>query len=126
MPTLSWNGVSGRPLMPASTSETVNGEPFAVPHGASVMTVHVPALVGGGTTVKIQSLANTEQVEVTQSWADVTAFDPTDGSFEAVDGLPEGTTVTIPVTITGSGMLRFVASTDQSSAPVAIPVFFGR
>lgn len=124
MPTnYAWNGIVGRPLMPISGG-TVNGEPFAVPERAHALVVHVPALVGSGATLKVQSLAPTEGVELTQTWADVRVFDTTDGSFELIDGLVESTTVTLPVTATGGGMLRFVASEDQSSASVVVPVFF--
>lgn len=120
---LGFEGVPGRPLMPAS-GETVNGEPFVVPKGARSLTVHVPALVGAGATLKIQSLAPTATALTSQTWADAYAFDVTDGSSEALDGLVESTTVTLPVTATGGGTLRFVASQDQSSVPVDIPVFF--
>ncbi|HYE59339.1 MAG TPA: hypothetical protein VD948_12580 [Rhodothermales bacterium] len=122
---LSWNGTVVRPLMPAS-GETQNGEPFAVPKGARVMTVHVPALAGSNTTVKVQALAPVAGVDqsANQTWADVTAFDVTDGGYEALDGIPESTTATFPVSVTGGGMLRLVASADQSASPVAIPVFF--
>lgn len=121
----AWNGIPARPLMPAS-GETVNGEAFPVPGGAKMVTVHVPALPGAATTIKLQTLAPTETVEATQVWSDITVFDLTDGTFEALDALPESTTVTIPVSATGGGNLRFVASADASSGPIVIPVFFTR
>lgn len=119
----AWNGVIARPRMPAS-GETVNSQSFAVPRGAKLMTVHVPALTGTGATVKLETLSPTETVEATQVWDDISIFDLTDGSFEVIDGFVESTAVTIPISATGGGNLRFVASEDQSSAPVVIPVFF--
>lgn len=121
--TFAWNGVVARPLLPAS-GETVNSEPIVVPAFAKQVTVHVPSLVGT-TTLKFQSLVPNEDVDATRVWQDVSAFDPTDGSYEALDGMPESTSVTFPVPLTGSGVLRLVASNDQSSLPVRVPVFFG-
>lgn len=120
-----WNGIPVRPRMPAS-GETVNGQFFTVPGGSKMMTIHIPALVGTSATLKLQSLAPTETVEATQVWQDVVVFDLTDGTFEALDGMVESTTVTIPVSASGGGNLRFVASEDQSSVPVVVPVFFTR
>jgi hypothetical protein len=119
MAAVAFDGLQAFPLMPASGG-TVNGDSFAVPRGAKVMTIHVPALAGDLSTLKIQSLDLNDKT----TWRDITVFDLTDGTFEALDGLPEGTVVTLPITATGGGMLRFVASADQSSAPVRIPVFF--
>lgn len=118
-----WNGVVARPLMPA-TGETVNGQSFSVPIEAHAMTLHVPALVGGGTTVKVQSLMPTEDAYTTEVWQDAYAFDVASGNSVQLDGIAESTTVTLPITATGGGMLRLVASADQSSAPVNILVFF--
>jgi hypothetical protein len=118
----AWNGVAAHVKMPGS-GETVNSEYFPVARGAKVLTVHVPALTGTGATVKLQSLAPTETVEATQVWTDVVVFDLTDGTMEALDGLVESTTVTIPVSATGGGMLRFVASESQAAATVVIEVF---
>lgn len=119
-----WNGIAVHLRMPA-VGETVNTQWFSVPDGTKVLQVFVPAMTGTG-TVKLQALAPTENVEATQVWRDVTVFDLTDGSFEAIDGLPESTCVTIPVSATGGGNLRFVASEDQSGAVVTIEVFCSR
>lgn len=120
----AWNGLPVHTLMPAS-GETVNGTPFPVPAGAKVMTIHVPNLAGTD-TIKIQSLAPTETVEATQVWSDVKCFDLTDGTLEALDGITESTAVTLPISATGGGVLRFVSSADESGAPVSITVFFSR
>lgn len=122
----AWNGVPARLAMPASGSETVNSQWWSVMAGAKVLQIHVPALVGSGATVKLQALAPSETVEATQVWTDVKCMDLTDGTFEALDGLVESTTVTIPVSATGGGVLRFVASEDQSSVPSTILVFQSR
>jgi hypothetical protein len=118
----AWNGINVHLAMPGS-GETVNSQSFSVPRGTKVLTIHVPALVGTGATVKVQSLAPTETVEATQVWTDVSVFDLTDGTFELLDGLVESTTVTIPVSATGGGNLRLVASETQVSVPSTIEVF---
>lgn len=118
----AWNGVVARPLMPAA-GETVNGEFFTIAGGVKVITIHVPALAGAATTVKVQTLAPTETVEATPVWNDVQVFNLAAGGFIALAALAESTAVTIPVSATGGGTLRLVASADQSSAPVAIPIW---
>jgi hypothetical protein len=117
----AWNGIVVRPRMPV-TGGTVNGEPFTVVRGAKVLQIHIPAMTGTG-TVLLQALAPTEIVEATEVWSDITVFDLTDGTFEKLDGLPESTCVTIPVSATGGGTLRFVGSEDQSGAAFLITVF---
>lgn len=124
LPKFAWNGIIARPLMPAA-GQTVNGEPFTVPRGALVITFHIPALVGVAATVAVQSLNPDIGADGTETWVTVSVFDLTDGTFELLDGLAESTTVTIPVSATGGGNLRLLASTDQSSAPVRIPIFIG-
>jgi hypothetical protein len=120
-----WNGIAARIRMPI-TGGTVNSEPFPVPAGSKVITFHLPALTGTAATVKLQTLAPTETVEATQVWTDVSCMDLTDGTFELLDGLVESTAVTIPVSATGGGVLRLVASEDQSAAVVTIPIWFSR
>jgi hypothetical protein len=119
-----WNGVAARVRMPV-TGGTTRSEILTVPRGAKVMTIHVPALVGTGATVKLQTLAPTETVEATQVWSDISVFDLTDGTFEVLDALVESTAVTLPISATGGGNLSFIASEDQSATPSVIPVFFG-
>jgi hypothetical protein len=115
----SWNGVIVRTRMPAS-GETVNGQPFAV---------HVPALTGSGATLKFQTLSPTETVEATQVWQDVYFADlstmVTATNIPVIlDQMLESTSVTVPVSATGGGVLRLVASEDQSSAVVTVPIYF--
>ena len=121
----AWNGIVARPLMPAS-GETVNGEPFSVPAGVKVLQIHMPALVGTGATAKIQALKPSETVEATQVWTDVKVTDLALATFVALPGIVESTCITMPVSATGGGMLRFVGSEDQSSLPVNIVVFMSR
>lgn len=121
----AWNGVVLHTRMPAS-GETVNGQPFPVPGGCKVMTIYMPAMTGSA-TVKIQSLAPTETVEATQVWADVYAFDVAAGATNtALDAIPESKHTTIPISATGGGFLRLVASADQSAAVVTIPICLSR
>ncbi len=105
------------------TGGTVNSEIFVVPHGAKSMQIHIPAMVGTG-TVLLQALAPTETVEATEVWSTITVMDLTDGTFEALDAMPESTCVVVPISAVGGGVLRFVASEDQSSAVFNIIVFF--
>ena len=121
----AWNGIAAHVAMPGS-GETVNSQWFAVPAGTKVLTIHIPALVGTGATLTVQSLAPTETVEATQVWTNVSVFDLTDGTMEVLDGLVESTCVTIPVSATGGGVLRFVASETQVSVPSTIEVFCSR
>ena len=121
----AWNGIAVHLAMPAS-GETVNSQWFSVPGGTKVLVITVPALVGASATVKLQSLAPTETAEATQVWTDVSVFDLTDGTMELLDGLVESTCVTIPVSATGGGNLRFVASETQVSVPSVIEVFCSR
>jgi hypothetical protein len=119
-----WNGIPARVRMP-EVGGTVNGQRFPVPGGSKVLTVYVPALTGGA-TLKLQTLAPTELVEDTEVWADVSVFNLTDGSFVVLDGFVASTHVTIPISATGGGVLRLVATLDQSAAPVTCPIFFSR
>ena len=120
----AWNGIPARVRMP-EIGGTVNGTRFPVPGGSKVITFYVPALVAAA-TLTVQTLAPTELVEDTEVWANVSVFNLTDGSFVVLDGLVASTHVTIPVSATGGGVLRLVATSDQSSVPVTIPIFFSR
>ena len=116
-----WDGPRADVAMPISGG-TVNGAPFSVPKGQLTMAIHIPAMVGTS-TVKIQALEPNSDV-ASETWRDVSLFNPADGTFVALDGIPEGAVTTLPVAITGGGVLRFVASEDQSSAPITIKVMF--
>ena len=118
----NWPAAVERVLMPA-VGQTVNSAPFVVPRGAKSMVIFVPDLTGVA-TIKIQSLSPTVTVETTEVWMDVSCFDLTDGTMEALDAIPENAATTLPTSATGGGNLRFVASADQSAAPVLVNVMF--
>lgn len=118
-----WEGVGAFTTMPA-TGETVNGSRFSVPKGAKSMTINCPGLTGATATVKLQALAYPASDQVSDVWRDLSVFNLADGSVVALDGIPEGAATVLPISATGGGVLRFVASEDQSGAPVTIPVFF--
>ena len=120
-------GVPVRVLLPDATDGTDSRE-FVVPEGSKVMVVHVPALVGVASTLKLQAQERKLTDAETAVWGDITVFNLTDGTFTALDGLPESTVVTIPVSAIGPGPLRFVASAAQTGAidAITIPVLFGR
>lgn len=109
--------------LPTSTNGTSSRQ-FTVPQGAKSMTIILPDLVGVATTAKLQ--VGTPTVlnnEATLTFTDLTVFDLTDGSFEALDGLPESTAVVIPVTAVGGGILRFVTSAAQTGAADALTIY---
>jgi hypothetical protein len=86
------------------------------------MRVHIPALVGTATTIKLQALDPEVGDGEDESWGDVTVFDVADGSFEPIDALPESTVVVLPASITGGGVFRWVASAAQTGAIDAITI----
>ena len=120
-----WDTVPVDTTMPAS-GQTVNGTPFSVPRGTYAATFYIPDLVGAATTCKLQALVpNTDQAA--EVWLDLKTFDfsataPTVPI--ALDELPEATATTIPGSALAGGVFRLVASVDQSSVPVRIPVGF--
>lgn len=118
MSAYGWNIVPGRLRMPAE-GETVNTLGFSVPRAALVLGLYIPALAGSA-TVKIQALTPPPDDQVADVWYDVSAFNLADGSLLALDGIPGNAATTIPITATGAGVLRLVASGDQSGAPVTI------
>jgi len=121
----NWGGCQiVRPLMPAA-GETVNGEWFPVPPMSKVMTIYCPDLVGAATTLKVQSLDPREDVTYgTPAWRDVSTFNLAGGAPVALISIPESGATTVPTTATGGGVLRLVASADQSSTPVKIDILF--
>jgi hypothetical protein len=119
-------GVSVRVTLPDAVDGTDSRE-FAVPEGMVTMVVHVPSLVGTGATLKLQTKAHQLTDDESASWVDID-YMIDDGSFTALDGLLESTTVVIPVLYTGPGPLRFVASEAQTGAvdAITVRVTFGR
>ncbi len=123
MPSYGWDIVPADIAMPES-GDTVNSAPFSVPRNAISMAIHTPsAFAGGSDSVKLESLDHNTDV-ATEAWRAVEVFNLADGSFVALDGILANKCTTIPITATGGGVLRFVASADQSGAPVTIKVDF--
>jgi hypothetical protein len=126
------DSVLGRVLMPRGTAAqgyagndlTVNSAPFTVPKGALSLTVHVPAMTGTGATVKLQAMFPRTDDQASETWTDLSVFNLADGTFVALDGIVESTSVTIPVAATGGGVLRFVASETQAAAQITIGLSF--
>ena len=117
-----WDAVSGNVAMPAA-GETVNSAPFSVPRQAISLAVHTPTSLVASATLKIQSLDHDSNVG-SEVWRDVQLFNVNDGTFVALDGIPQNLVTTIPIAATGGGVLRFVATADQSSVPTTIKVDF--
>jgi len=102
--------------------QTVNSAAFSVPKNAISMTIHTATSMGGA-TIKLQSLDHDTDV-ATEAWRDVQVMNLADGSLVALDGITENKATTIPVTATGGGVLRFVATADQSGGATTIKVDF--
>jgi hypothetical protein len=117
-----WDVVPADIAMPV-TGGTVNSAPFSVPRSAISLAVHTPTALAGSATLKLQSLAH-DTDQATEVWRDVQIFNLADGTFVALDGIAQNLVTAIPVTATGGGVLRFVASGDQSGAPTTIKVAF--
>jgi hypothetical protein len=113
-------GISVRVTLPTAVNGTESNE-FAVPEGAVTMVVHVPALIGTGATLLLQTKAHQLTDDETGVWADIDYMIDA-GTFTALDGLLESTAVVIPTRYTGPGPLRFVASEAQTGAIAAITV----
>lgn len=122
MASYGWDIVPGRCAMPLA-GQTVNGQPFTVPRTALVLVLHIPTLVGAA-TVKLQSLVPARDDQVADAWQEIAAFNLAAGSPVALSGIPSNAATSIPITATGAGVLRCVASSDQSSAPVEITMSF--
>lgn len=122
MASYGWDIVPGDVAMPA-TGETVNSAPFSVPKGAFSLAIHAPTSFVGGGTVKIQSL-DPDDDQAAEAWRDVQWVNLADGTFIAADQIPQNKVTTIPVAAIGGGVLRFVATTDQSGAATVIKVAF--
>jgi hypothetical protein len=117
----AWNALYDKVTLPDATNGTFS-RPFTVPDGAKVVAIHVPDLVGVGTTVLVQSLRPPEQDNEAEVWTPVSVFDLTDGTFEALDAIPESAVTTLPATALGFGVHRFVASAAQTGAPDALTI----
>lgn len=116
---LGWDVIVGHPAMPAA-GETVNGQPFSCPRGARTIGIHVGGLAGSSPTLKLQAL---DPVDKT-TWRDVATYNLTTGATRKLDGIPQNQVTTIPVTASGSGVLRLVADQDQSGSPTQVTITF--
>lgn len=114
-------GVWQNVTLPDSADGT-DSQPFSVPRGAKVVTIVVPTLVGASSTVKLQVQSPAVSADESASWSDLGVFDLTDGTREALDGIPEELSTTLPVSALGAGVLRFVASAAQTGAADAITI----
>lgn len=111
---LGQNGILGYITIPTVTDGR-NSVEFAVPRGARTMTLLLFSGVSG-TTYKLQTLVP-DNAGAAEVWRDVAYFDlATGGSPIAIASLPVyadvATTLAIPITAVGSGILRLVASAD--------------
>ena len=124
-----WDGIVARITCPES-GDTVNSEPFTIPRGAKSVAIHIGANALGAITWSVEALTPVVDVDglarAAETWTAVAVFDLTDGSFEALDGIPESQVTVIPVTaFGGGGVYRFVASADISAEPEIITLVFG-
>ena len=120
MSAYGWNIIQAKLAMPAA-GETVNTQGFSVPRSALVLGLHVPALAGGA-TLKLQALVPPIDDQVADVWQDVSTFNLAGGAAVALSAIPGNAATTIPITATGAGVLRLVASADQSGSPSTITI----
>lgn len=106
--------------MPGAPASTTATKGFSVPRASIVLGIYCPALAGGA-TLKIQALAPQLNDQEADVWYDVSAFDLA-GSGTPIElaAIPGNAATTVPVTATGAGVLRLVASSDQSGSPSVI------
>jgi len=93
---------------------------FIVPKGAKVCTLHLPDLIGAGTTVKFQTLPPPDSDFIAEVWTDLeTVVVASPITFALVQGFIELHTYSIPVTVLGGGgtNLRLKTSAAQTGAP---------
>jgi hypothetical protein len=114
-----WNIVQAVLQMPGP-GQTVATAPFSVPRSALVLAIYCPALAGGA-TLKIQGLAPQMSDQESELWYDVSTFDlGGSGTPVALAAIPGNAATTVPITATGAGVLKLVASSDQSGSPSSI------
>jgi len=127
-PVYPFNGIIRRARMPA-LGQTVNGEMIVIPRAAVTMTIHVVALVGVATTLALQSLNPDIAPGGAEVWDQVIFIsEGTDGTVDTyvlIDAIPEEQVTVLYQSNFGAGIVRLVASADQSSAPIFIPIVFG-
>lgn len=125
MASYGWDSLGAKPRMPKA-GDTVNGETFSIPRGSQAITIHVPVLAGGA-TLRLQALDpnGSDQIS-TEVWRDVKVFNLSSGGIQALAALPQSTAVTLPTAAIGAGVMRLVASADQSGAPLFISIVLSR
>lgn len=120
-----WEAIIPKPRMPAS-GDTVNSEPIVVPRGTQTVSFHMPALVSAATW-KIQALDPQGADGSSPTWRDIQVFNLASGGIQALALVPNGSKVTtFPISALGSGVIRVVASVDQSGTPFNFSVVFNR
>ena len=125
MTSYAWDALLPKPRMP-EVGQTVNGQAFVVPRGSQTMTIHIPTLVSNA-TLKLQVLDPVGSGQAaTETWRDLNVFNLSAGGVQPLSTLVSPQAVTLPISATGSGTMRLVASSDQSSVPVNISIVFAR
>jgi hypothetical protein len=116
-----WDALTAKPLMPAA-GDTVNSESISVPRGSQTVSFHMPSLVSAATW-KLQALDPMDQ----STWRDLQIFNLASGGIQPLATVPNGSKVTtFPTSAIGSGVIRVVASQDQSGTPFHFSVVFNR
>ena len=118
-----WDCVLDKVRMPIAGG-TVNSEPLTVPHGAWAMTVHCPTTTGPA-TMSIQTLEPADDDQASETWRNVSMSVTSAVTTTALTAITmSNLAITYPLSAIGGGQLRFVASQDQSGAPIFIRVVF--
>jgi hypothetical protein len=118
---LGWDAIIAKPHMPTSGG-TTDSDSISVPRGSQTVSFHIPALAGAATW-KLQAL---DPIDMS-TWRDIQVFNLASGGIQALGAVPNGSKVTtFPTSALGSGVIKVVASADQSGAPFNFSVVFNR
>lgn len=126
-----WSGLTARIIVPDPnvSGATVNSEPMTIPEGAKTMTIFWPD--GAGATYKIQGLKPTVDVDGlavdSETWVDLTYMDignSTPGVAYALSGFAKNTALTIPVSVVGAPVIRFVSASSEAASAITVHITF--
>jgi hypothetical protein len=122
---MGWDAIIAKPRMPA-TGGTTDSDIITVPRGSQTVSFHMPALVSAATW-KLQAVDPQGADGASPTWRDIQVFNLASGGIQALSAVPNGSKVTtFPISALGSGVIKVVASADQSGTPFNFSVVFNR
>lgn len=126
MAVYGWDAISPKPRMPA-LGGTTDSDAITVPKGTQTVSFHMPALAAAATW-KLQALdpIGSDRTS-TEVWRDIQVFNLASGGIQPLSAVPNGSRVTtFPISAMGGGIIKVVASGDQSGSPFFFSVLFNR